>query len=56
MRANFTPRSQEVLAIAKKIAEKLYHKEVKSEHLLLAFLKNRFFLITLSTKRIKSIF
>lgn len=56
MRANFTPRSQEVLAIAKKIAEKLYHKEVKSEHLLLAFLKIDSFLLPYLQKELDQSF
>ena len=56
MRANFTPRSQEVLAIAKKIAEKLCHKEVKSEHLLLAFLKIDSFLLPYLQKELNQSF
>jgi len=56
MRANFTPRSQEVLAVAKRIAEKFYHKEVKSEHVLLAFLKIDSFLLPYLQKELNQSF
>jgi len=56
MRANFTPRSQEVLAIAKKIAEEWCHKEVKSEHVLLAFIKIDSFLLPYLQKELNQSF
>ena len=39
MRANFTPRSQEIVSLSKKIAESFKHSQVDIEHFLLAFLK-----------------
>lgn len=39
MRANFTPRTQEILSLAKKLAEKFFHKKIELEHVLLSFLK-----------------
>ena len=39
MRANFTPRTQEIISLSKKIAEKFSHTEVCIEHFLLSFLK-----------------
>lgn len=45
MRANFTPRSQEILSLAKKLAEKFSHPEVTLEHLMLSFIKVDSFLI-----------
>jgi ATP-dependent Clp protease ATP-binding subunit ClpC len=45
MQANFTPRSQEILALAKKLAEKFSHPEVTLEHLMLSFIKVDSFLI-----------
>ena len=45
MRANFTPRSQEILSLAKKLAEKFSHKEVTLDHLFLSFLKVDSFLV-----------
>lgn len=45
MRANFTPRSQEILSLAKKIAEKFAHTHVLMEHVLLSFIKIDNFLI-----------
>jgi len=45
MRANFTPRTQEVLALAKKLAKKFSHSEVNSEHVLLSFIKVDSFLL-----------
>lgn len=39
MRANFTPRTQEVLSLAKKLAIKFFHSEVLSEHVLLSLIK-----------------
>lgn len=45
MRANFTPRTQEVLSLAKKLATKFSHSEVLSEHVLLSFIKVDSFLL-----------
>jgi ATP-dependent Clp protease ATP-binding subunit ClpC len=45
MRANFTPRCQEILSLAKKIALKFFHSHVLMEHLLLSFIKVDNFLI-----------
>ena len=45
MRVNFTPRTQEILAVAKKIAVKQFHKEVSPEHLLLSFVKVDSFIV-----------
>ena len=39
MEANFTPRCQEILSLAKKLAEKFRHKEVTLDHIFLSFLK-----------------
>ena len=39
MQANFTPRCQEILALAKKLAEKFNNPEVTVEHVFLSFLK-----------------
>ena len=39
MEANFTPRCQEILSLAKKLAEKFHHKEVTLDHIFLSFLK-----------------
>jgi len=39
MQANFTPRSQEILVLAKKLARKHNHRSVYLEHLLLSILK-----------------
>lgn len=39
MRANFTPRTQEILSLSKKLALKFSHKKVQTEHLLLSLLK-----------------
>ena len=39
MRANFTPRTQEVLSLSKKLAYKFSHKEVQTEHVLLSLIK-----------------
>ena len=39
MRANFTPRTQEVLSLAKKLAFKFSHQEVQTEHVLLSLIK-----------------
>ena len=39
MRANFTPRTQEVLSLAKKLAFKFSHEEVQTEHVLLSLIK-----------------
>ena len=47
MSANFTPRCQEILALAKKLAEKYSHSKVTIDHLFLAFLKADSFLIPL---------
>lgn len=47
MSANFTPRCQEILALAKKLAKKYAHSEVTIDHLFLAFLKADSFLIPL---------
>lgn len=45
MRANFTPRSQEILSLAKKLAEKFSNREVTLDHLFLSFLKVDSFLV-----------
>jgi ATP-dependent Clp protease ATP-binding subunit ClpC len=45
MRANFTPRTQEILSFAKKLAQKYTHEFVLLEHLLLSFIKLDSFLI-----------
>ena len=45
MQANFTPRTQEVLSLAKKLAAKFSHTEVLSEHVLLSFVKVDSFLL-----------
>ena len=45
MRANFTPRSQEILSLAKKIALKFSNSKVALEHLMLSFIKVDSFLI-----------
>lgn len=45
MQANFTPRTQEVLSLAKKLATKFSHTEVLSEHVLLSFVKVDSFLL-----------
>ncbi len=45
MRANFTPRSQEILSLAKKLAEKFSNREVTLDHLFLSFIKVDSFLI-----------
>jgi ATP-dependent Clp protease ATP-binding subunit ClpC len=47
MPANFTPRSQEILALSKKLAQKYNHAFVTNDHLFLAFLKADSFLIPL---------
>jgi len=39
MRANFTPRTQEILALSKKLAKKFSHSHVQLEHVMLSFLK-----------------
>jgi len=39
MEANFTPRCQEILSLAKKLAEKFSHKEVTLDHIFLSLLK-----------------
>ena len=39
MQANFTPRCQEILALAKKLAEKFQNPQVTVEHVFLSFLK-----------------
>lgn len=39
MRANFTPRYQEVIALSKKLAVTFGHTQVELEHVLLSFLK-----------------
>lgn len=39
MRANFTPRTQEVLSLSKKLAYKFSHQEVQTEHVLLSLIK-----------------
>jgi ATP-dependent Clp protease ATP-binding subunit ClpC len=45
MPANFTPRSQEILSLAKKLAEKFSNREVTLDHLFLSFIKVDSFLI-----------
>ena len=45
MRANFTPRTQEILSFAKKLAQKYTHEFVLLEHLLLSFVKLDSFVI-----------
>jgi len=45
MRANFTPRTQEVLSLAKKLALKFSHLEIQSEHVLLSLVKVDSFLL-----------
>ena len=45
MRANLTPRSQEILSLAKKIAEKFSHQQILLEHVMLSFIKVDNFLI-----------
>lgn len=45
MQANFTPRCQEILALAKKLAEKFHNSEVTVEHIFLSFLKIDSFLL-----------
>ncbi len=47
MRANFTPRTQEVLSLAKKLAIKFSHDQVLSEHILLSFIKIDSFVLPL---------
>ena len=39
MQLNFTPRSQEILSLARKLARKFSHEEVDLDHLFLSFLK-----------------
>lgn len=56
MSANFTPRSQEILALSKKLAEKYSHAEVTLDHLLLAFLKADSFLVPLLEWKTKKLF
>ena len=45
MSVNFTPRTQEVLSLAKKLALKFSHTEVNSEHVLLSLIKVDSFLL-----------
>jgi len=45
MRANFTPRTQEVLSLSKKLAFKFSHQEVQTEHVLLSLIKVDSFVI-----------
>ncbi len=45
MQLNFTPRSQEILSLARKLARKFSHEEVDLDHLFLSFLKVDSFLI-----------
>lgn len=47
MRANFTPRTQEVLSASKKIAYKYLHTEVLVEHLLISLIRLDSFIIPL---------
>ena len=56
MSANFTPRSQEILALSKKLAEKYSHAEVTLDHLLLAFLKADSFLVPLLEWKTQKLF
>lgn len=56
MEANFTPRSQEILALAKKLAEKFIHSEVTLDHLMLSFIKADSFLIPLIEFKINKSF
>lgn len=56
MEANFTPRSQEILALAKKLAEKFNHAQVTIDHLILSFLKADSFLIPLIEFKVKTDF
>lgn len=45
MSANFTPRTQEVLSLSKKLASKFLHSHVLSEHVLLSLIKIDSFLL-----------
>ncbi|NDG52965.1 MAG: ATP-dependent Clp protease ATP-binding subunit [Flavobacteriia bacterium] len=45
MQLNFTPRSQEILSLARKLARKYSHEEVNLDHLFLSLLKVDSFLI-----------
>ncbi len=47
MRSNFTPRTQEILSLAKQLAAKFSHINVELEHLLLSFFKVDSFLLPL---------
>jgi len=52
MRANFTPRYQEILSLAKKIAIQFKHKHTELEHILLSFLKVDTFLMPFISQKI----
>ena len=53
MRANFTPRSQEILSLSKKIALKFSNPKVALEHLMLSFIKVDSFLIPFVEQKMK---
>lgn len=56
MQANFTPRSQEILHLAKKIAKNFLHKSVQLEHLFLAFVKIDSFVLPLIESHVNNSF
>jgi len=45
MRANFTPRTQEILSLAKKLARKFNHEAVHIEHILFSLIKADSFVV-----------
>ena len=51
MSSNFTPRTQEIFALAKKLAEKFLHSYVEIEHLLLSFIKIDSFVLPYITQK-----